>query len=217
VADDIRQIPCPPHPRDRKEALPDCEIESPAITEAAKTLQRSPSYVQADDDLDFLHRDDLRGVRLNLDYLKAETLLQAYDIGHTIVVFGSTRIRETGSARRRLEACQAASAEQPDDPLLRQRVQVACRILEKSHYYDEARAFARLVSEAGRHARGGKLVVMTGGGPGIMEAANRGAHDRHALSVGLNITLPHEQFPNPYITPELCFRFHYFAVIRCTC
>jgi uncharacterized protein (TIGR00730 family) len=212
VPDDIRQIPLPPHPRDRKEALPDCEIESPEVIQAAQALLCSPSYVQADDDLDFLRRDDLRGMRLNLDYLKAETLLEAHDIGHTIVVFGSTRIREKASARRRLEACQAASAEQPDDPLLQQHVQVARRILEKSHYYDEARAFARLVSEAGRNARGGKLVIMTGGGPGIMEAANRGAHDVRALSVGLNITLPHEQFPNPYITPELCFRFHYFAV-----
>ncbi|MFL5256108.1 MAG: LOG family protein [Rhodopila sp.] len=212
MADETRQIPLPPHPRDRQEALPDCEIESPVLTEVARTLLHSASYVQADKDLDFLYRDDLRGLRLNLDYLKAERLLESHGIAHTIVVFGSTRIREPASARRRFEACQAAAAEQPDNPLLQQRVQLARRVLEKSHYYDEARAFARLVSEAGRRARGGKLVIMTGGGPGIMEAANRGAHDVRALSVGLNITLPHEQFPNPYITPELCFRFHYFAI-----
>jgi uncharacterized protein (TIGR00730 family) len=212
VADGTRTTPPPPHPRDRQEALPGCAVESPEAIQAAHAILQSPSYVQADNDVDFLHRDDLRGLRLNLDYLKAEMLLESHGIAHTVVVFGSTRIPEPAVAQRRLEACQAAAAERPCDPLLQRRLHSARRVLEKSHYYDEARLFARLVSEDGRRARGGTLVIMTGGGPGIMEAANRGAHDIGALSVGLNITLPHEQFPNPYITPDLCFRFHYFAV-----
>lgn len=211
MTDTPREIPKPPHPRDRLQALPRSDAETPEAARAVQAILRSPSYAQADDDLEFLHRDDLRGLRLNLDYLKTEMLLESYGIGQTVVVFGSTRIPEPALARRRLHAQEIAAAEHPDDPLLLRKLQIARRIAENSRYYDEARTFARLVSEAGTTARGGRLVIMTGGGPGIMEAANRGAHDVGALSVGLNITLPHEQFPNPYITPDLCFRFHYFA------
>jgi uncharacterized protein (TIGR00730 family) len=95
---------------------------------------------------------------------------------------------------------------------LLRRLAIAQRILAKSHYYEVARDFARLVSNAGAEQDGSRMVVMTGGGPGMMEAANRGASDVGAKTIGLNINLPHEQYPNPYITPDLCFRFHYFAL-----
>jgi hypothetical protein len=173
---------------------------------------RHASYLQADQDIDFLNLDETRGVRLQIDYQKAELLLQQHGIEHTIVVFGSTRIKEPAAAQRAVDNLRIQLDEHPDDTELGRQLLVAERILAKSCYYDVARAFGRLVSEAGRRIGDGQLVIMTGGGPGMMEAANRGAYDAGSESVGLNINLPHEQFPNPYITPELCFRFHYFAL-----
>jgi uncharacterized protein (TIGR00730 family) len=127
------------------------------------------------------------------------------------VVFGSTRIFERSELEARRAAIAASLADKPNDAELTRELARAERLIAKSHYYDAARAFAELVST--RPAAGGeRYVIVTGGGPGIMEAANRGAHDAAAPSVGLNITLPQEQLPNAYITPELCFRFHYFAL-----
>ncbi len=145
----------------------------------------SPSYRLPALDQDFLLGDSMRGVRFLLEYAKAEEELRRWGVRSTIVVFGSARVGEFGSARHR-------------------------------RWYKEARAFGRLASE-----KGGALidngaprdnVIATGGGPGIMEAANRGARDAGAPSIGFNITLPHEQEPNPYSTPALTFRFHYFAM-----
>lgn len=146
---------------------------------------RSPAYTLAALDQDFLLSDSMRGLRFMLEYEKAEKYLRSWGVRSTLVVFGSARVRETGLTRH-------------------------------ARWYREARTFARLASE-----RGGALtsnggirdnVIATGGGPGIMEAANRGASDAGAPSIGFNITLPQEQQPNPYSTPELTFRFHYFAM-----
>ena len=209
-------VPPPAQPDARKEPLP-WQTRKPTSEDAecAKMLDAilaSESYIPAVRDLDFLGGSSTRGLRLQLDYLKPERMLRKYGIEHTIVVFGSTRIVEPRAAKRKVEKLQAALASRPDDDELTARLAIAKRIVAKSRYYDIARDFSRLVSESGKGPGDCRLVVMTGGGPGMMEAANRGASDVKAKTVGLNIQLPHEQFPNPYISPELCFQFHYFAL-----
>lgn len=209
-------IPRPPHPRERREPLPwqapKGAHEDARAPEKLQRILRSTSYRRADEDVDFLRADETRGIRLQIDYQKPQLLLDQHGIQHTIVVFGGTRIVEEDEARRRLETLRAGLGDRPQDAGLRSRVARAERVLAKSRYYDEARRFGRLVAESGEGPTDSRLVVLTGGGPGLMEAANRGAHDAEALTVGLNIDLPHEQYPNPYVTPELCFRFHYFAL-----
>jgi uncharacterized protein (TIGR00730 family) len=198
------------HPLPEQRAKPASEdAEAPA---KIASILANPSYRAADEDPDFLRRPDMRGVRLMLDYEKPQTLLVEHNVAHTIVVFGSTRVPEPAVARRNCEALGAAVAAHPQDKELGRRLEVARRVLEKSRYYEIARDFGRLVGECGEKAIGGRIMIMTGGGPGIMEAANRGARDAGAKSIGLNITLPHQQYPNPYISPELCVSFHYFAM-----
>jgi len=170
---------------------------------------QSPSYRLAFQDPDFLLRDELRPVRLQLELLKPELILQEHRIDSTIVVFGSARIPEPQEAMKGLEAAKAELQIDTANPTLQLKVRIAERRVANSRYYDEARKLGRLIAA---YSDDHRLVVMTGGGPGIMEAANRGAHDSGALSIGLNIVLPHEQLPNPYITPELNFQFHYFAI-----
>ncbi len=206
----------PPHPRRRREPLPQQRPkpaeDDPAAPARVRALLEHPSYRQADHDPDFLQLDALRGVRLGIDYLKAELLLQEAGVEHTIVVFGSTRIPEPSAAASRVEGLRAELEANPADEALARRLAIAERIAAKSRYYQIARELGRLVGECSNGNGRCRILLMTGGGPGLMEAANRGAYDVGAMTAGLNITLPLEQFPNPYLTPQLCFRFHYFAI-----
>jgi hypothetical protein len=142
---------------------------------------RAPTYRLAFADADFLTREELRPVRLQLELLKPEMVMDQEGIESTIVLFGGSRIREGGTS-----------------PL--------------TPYYDQARHFARLITTRNMLGGGRQEVIVTGGGPGVMEAGNRGAADAGGRSIGLNIVLPHEQAPNVHVTPELCFNFHYFAI-----
>jgi len=171
--------------RDRDGAFPSAREDEQAARRRKDTPQTlSASYRLAFADADFLLRDELRPVRLQLELLKPELALQEADIESTIVLFGSARTPP------------------PEDPSADP---------ERVRDYEEARRFARMMAEQG-NTDGLRSVIVTGGGPGIMEAANRGAQEAGARTVGLNIVLPHEQAPNPYITPELSFQFHYFAI-----
>ena len=172
----------------------------------------SPSYRLAYTDTEFLRRAELRPVRLQLELLKAELLQQEQGIESTVVIFGSTRIPEPGAATAALAEAERAAAAQPDDAALAQRAAIARRIAEKSRYYDEARRLAQLITAVSQRNGHRDYVVVTGGGPGIMEAANRGASEAGGKSVGLGIVLPREEYPNRFVTPELSFQFHYFAV-----
>jgi uncharacterized protein (TIGR00730 family) len=171
-----------------------------------------PNYLLAEDDLAFLKRPELRPVRLQLELLKPEIILEEQGISSTLVIFGGTQIVERALAEERLKDARAALKADPTSAPKQRAVARAERLLAKSHYYDEAREFARLVSCVCQVDGKCDFAVATGGGPGIMEAANRGAHDVGAKSIGLNITLPEEQLPNAYITPDLCFQFRYFAI-----
>ena len=157
-------------------------------------------------DPEFLLRRETRGIRFQLEMLKPDLAQSELGIESTVVVFGSARIL----APEKAQAAVAEAEMQADEKLLSQ----ARKRLQLASYYDQARAFARTVARYTAHQSDPekRLFICTGGGPGIMEAANRGAHDEGALNVGLNITLPHEQEPNPYITAQLCFKFHYFAL-----
>ncbi len=209
-----------PHPKRpggrRKEPLPQAVLrlphDDPGAEQRVRDILKHPSYLRVDKDPNFLQRDELRPARLMLEFLKPELILNEEGIKSTIVVFGGTRIVEPAIAVRDLKRAEAELLKNPDDPELRRRFSVAERIMAKAHYYDVAREFTRLVSKTCQISGKYEFVVVTGGGPGIMEAANRGAYDVEAKSAGLCIALPHEQYPNAYITPKLCFEFRYFAL-----
>jgi uncharacterized protein (TIGR00730 family) len=176
-------------PRDGPFRNAHCDMESARqVPDTAQT--RATAYKLAFSDNEFMLRDELRPVRLQLELLKPELMMDEYGVESTIVMFGGARIPSPENA---------ASA----------RTET---LRDLSKYYDEARKFARIMTERsldnGRHDN----IIVTGGGPGVMEAGSRGAQDAGGVSIGLNIVLPHEQAPNEYVTPELCFNFHYFAI-----
>ncbi len=170
-----------------------------------KEILNSPTYKLAEDDKEFINTYEARGIRLELDYLKAELIMKEYGIEHTIVTFGSARILPKDVAQKRLEMLLEKNSS--EEELLK-----AAKALEMSRFYEDARKLGHLIGSSGKSPSDNRVMVMTGGGPGIMEAANRGAYEAGANSIGLNIKLPHEQHPNPYVTPGLCFLFHYFAI-----
>lgn len=172
----------------------------------------SSSYIPADHDSEFLQREELRSVRIGLELLKPELLQREQGVRSTIVVFGSSRLKEPAAAESTLRLAEKEATGSPQSHEAQRMVAIAQRQLALAKYYDIAREFGRLVSATCQVDGRCDYVIVTGGGPGLMEAANRGAADVGAKSIGLNITLPHEQHPNPYITPELCFQFRYFAI-----
>ena len=171
-----------------------------AYTANRKAILRNPAYRLAYEDAEFLAGPDMRSMRLQMELLKPEKALERHGIASTVVVFGSARIPSPEQAARDSQPPSARGKLSPS------------QATPSAHYYEEARNFARKISARFQHEGRCDFVVVTGGGPGIMEAANRGAFDAGMRSIGLNITLPNEQYPNSYITPDLAFRFRYFAI-----
>src|SRR5215210_4318369 len=190
-------------PRPPKRIFPTSKVDARAAEHVPSIPQtESEAYKLAFQDSEFLLREDLRPVRFQLELLKPELFLNEAQIGSTFVFYGSARVPAPDMA----DALIAAATNDE------QRA-IAERLKAKSPYYDIARELARLASNCGSDEEGKRqFVVCSGGGPSFMEAANRGAADVGADTIGLNIVLPHEQLPNPYVTPELSFQFHYFAL-----
>lgn len=188
-------------------------IDASSFVDPLKELQDTPTFRLAFADSDFLLRRETRGIRVQLELLKPELTLQKYGIHSTVVVFGGARLLSKEDAEKRLKNAQADLETNPNDPELQSQLNRAKHFIKNADYYEDARQLGRLVGAYERKTpdQEQKVFICTGGGPGAMEAANRGAHEVGSPNIGLNIVLPHEQGFNPYITPELCFRFHYFA------
>lgn len=200
-------------PNTQKKIFPSAQEDAAIARPQVSTPQtESPAYRLAFLDDDFILKPELRPVRLQLELLKPELLMQTNNIDSTVVIFGSARLLDEQTAAENLKKAEELARQSPNDPAMTALLEKARRAMTGSRYYEEARKLAALISKACQCEEKNTHVVITGGGPGIMEAANRGANEVGAKSIGLNIVLPHEQAPNEFITPELCFQFHYFAV-----
>lgn len=187
-------------------------MSDPNEQQRLKEIMEHPSYKVAYKDLDFIASEDLRPVRLHLELLKPEKMMEAAGIHSSVVVFGGTQVASKEQADALVAAAKAKLAANADDSEAQRELVRANNVLKKSRYYEDCRKFAGLVTEYNKQHRDGEFFIKTGGGPGIMEAGNRGAHEAGGKSMALNITLPFEQEPNSYITPGLCFQFNYFAI-----
>jgi len=172
----------------------------------------SNNYQLAHEDRELLNSDEMRGVRMLLEINKPEKILEEQNILSTIIVFGGASLTDKSSIDHRLALAKNSLTKDPSSSNLQREITRLKNLQSISHYYDSAREFAKIVSRQNQKEHCNSHVIVTGGGPGIMEAANRGAFDADCKSIGLNISLPNEQHPNSYITPGLCFKFNYFAL-----
>ena len=172
----------------------------------------SDSYKLAHEDINFLTRDEMRGVRMLLEITKPDLILEANKILSTIIIFGGASITEKSNIKKRVKNTKNLIKKNPTSILLKQNLNRLENLLSMSHYYQSAMEFSKLASISNINKNCNSNVIVTGGGPGIMEAANRGAFEANCKSIGLNISLPNEQIPNAFITPGLCFKFNYFAL-----
>ncbi|WP_413677940.1 LOG family protein [Prochlorococcus sp. MIT 0916] len=172
----------------------------------------SNNYQLAHEDRELLNSDEMRGVRMLLEINKPEKILEEQNILSTIIVFGGASLSDKSSINNKLELAKNSLTKDPSSSDLQREITRLKNLQSISHYYDSAREFAKIVSRQNQKEHCNSHVIVTGGGPGIMEAANRGAFDADCKSIGLNISLPNEQHPNAYITPGLCFKFNYFAL-----
>ena len=172
----------------------------------------SDSYKLAHEDIGFLNRDEMRGVRMLLEITKPDLILEANKILSTIIIFGGASITEESNTKKRVKNIKELIKKNPSSVLLKRNLNRLENLLSMSHYYQSAMEFSKLASISNQNKNYNSDVIVTGGGPGIMEAANRGAFEANCKSIGLNISLPNEQIPNAFITPGLCFKFNYFAL-----
>ncbi len=171
-------------------------------------IEHESSYIRAYEDIDLLNRPVMRPVRIELEVLKPELYLKALNITQSVVCFGSARVQPEKQAKAKVAQAKKNLAKNPKNKALQERLSEAEGLLSLSKYYEVGRELAKLVVKKGKN----RFAIVTGGGPGLMEAANRGAFENGGKSVGFNVTLPHEQHPNPYISKNLAFLFHYFAI-----
>ena len=182
------------------------------VSKNLELIISSSNYQLAHEDRELLNSDEMRGVRMLLEINKPEKILEEQNILSTIIVFGGASLTDKSSIDHRIELVKNSLTKVPSSSNLDRELTRLKNLQSISHYYDSAREFAKIVSRQNQKEHCNSHVIVTGGGPGIMEAANRGAFDADCKSIGLNISLPNEQHPNAYITPGLCFKFNYFAL-----
>ena len=182
------------------------------VNKNLELIVSSKNYQLAHEDRELLCSDEMRGVRMLLEITKPEKVLDDQKIFSTVIVFGGANIFEAEAIDKKIKTAENSLKKVPNSNNLSRELARLKNLRSMSHYYDSAREFAKIVSKQNQQEDCNSHVIVTGGGPGIMEAANRGAFDADCKSIGLNISLPNEQHPNSYITPGLCFKFNYFAL-----